>query len=143
MKSVFFLHLYFYISLLFMGKLSAILMSFTILFQSFGLDFNDFTNFPKLISHLSSHIEEGDDVSDFMNLHYGTDVEKHKNKHSEHKELPFKHQHSDTHLQLVYVLNICSLEMIAVENIYENKNFHYGSTFSNNYIKRLFQPPQK
>lgn len=126
-----------------MGKLSAILMSFTILFQSFGLEYNDIAKFPTLLFHMSSHIEEGDSLGDFMNLHYGTNVETHQNKHNEHKELPFKHQHSDAHLQLVYVLNFSSLEINTFEKQFENKNYYYTKSFSNSYPNRLFQPPQK
>lgn len=118
-------------------------MSLTILFQSFGLEFRDFAKFPTLLTHLSAHIEEGDNLSSFMDMHYGVNAETHQDKHNEHKELPFKHQHSDTHLQLIYVINLSYVEMMTVENMYENKIFHYLKTVPNTYINRLFQPPQK
>ena len=49
-------------------KLGAILLSFTILFQSFNFEINDVFKFSTLIDHLSSHIDEGDDVADFLDL---------------------------------------------------------------------------
>lgn len=118
-------------------------MSLTILFQSFGLDVEDIVKFPTLVKHFSSHLEQGDTLSSFMDLHYGVNVETHQNKHNEHKELPFKHQHTDTHFQLVYVVNFNNIEMTASEIMFENKNFHYKKAFSNSYTNRLFQPPQK
>jgi hypothetical protein len=126
-----------------MGKLSAILLSFTILFQSFGIEFNDIAKFPTLIKHISCHIEEGDNLANFMDLHYGSSADFHKNKHNEHKQLPFKHHCGDSHFHPVYVLNFSNLEIMSSTKIFEDKNFYYQKTFLNSYTTRFFQPPQK
>lgn len=118
-------------------------MSFSILSQSFVLEINDISKFPTLLKHLVCHYEDGDNLADFMDLHYGNNIKTHESKHNEHKDLPFKHQHSDNHFQLVYVVNFNNLEITSSEKSYESKNFHYIKTFSNTHINRLFQPPQK
>lgn len=107
------------------------------------MEINDVYKFPTLVKHVVCHYEDGDNLADFMDLHYGNNIKTHDNKHNEHKDLPFKHQHSDNHLQLVYVVNFNNFNMIASENRYESKNFHYTKIFSNSYTNRLFQPPQK
>jgi hypothetical protein len=126
-----------------MGKFGAIILSLSILFQSAGLELNDMYKIPLFITHLSNHIDEGDNFSDFMDLHYGTDVESHKNKHQEHKELPFKHQHNDTHMHIVYALHAPKIELSSLENIFENKIFYYKKPFISTYENSFFQPPQK
>jgi hypothetical protein len=126
-----------------MGKFSAIFMSLTILFQSLGIEFSDIVKYPTLVKHVICHIEQGDDLSDFMDLHYGSNIKPHQNKHNEHKELPFKHQHTDTHLQLVFIVNTGNIEIKSSENSYQTNNFLYSKSFFNNYTNRFFQPPQK
>lgn len=126
-----------------MGKIGAIILSFTILFQSFSFEPGDVYNFSTFINHVSSHIESGDNFADFIDLHYGDKANSHQNKHKEHQDLPFKHQHVDSQMQLVFVFNSLNIDLYMKEMGFENKNFNYKEPFSNQYTYNFFQPPQK
>jgi hypothetical protein len=126
-----------------MNKIGALLLSFTILFQSFNFDFNDIYKLPTFVNHIKCHIENGDNFSDFMDLHYGAKSTTHQNKHKEHQNLPFKHQHIDAHSLLVYVLNQVNYKLNLREVNLVSKNFNYSEPFSIQFIYSFFQPPQK
>jgi len=124
-------------------KLGVLLMSFTILFQSFNFEISDAFKFSTLIDHLAIHMEEGDGIDDFLDLHYGDKVDLHKDQHKEHRELPFKQHHMDVNIHYVNTVfeekNLSSfIEMNAVEN-----NFTYKNPYTNSFINNFFQPPQK
>ena len=87
-----------------MFKLTVFILSFTILAQSASFDIIDITKFSTFFTHINNHIDDGDDFADFIDLHYGNKIDLHQNKHKEHKELPFKHQHIDSNLKFVFVL---------------------------------------
>ena len=101
-----------------MGKIGAIILSFTILFQSFSFEPGDVYNFSTFINHVSSHIESGDNFADFIDLHYGDKANSHQNKHKEHQDLPFKHQHVDSQMQLVFVFNSLNIDLYMKESKY-------------------------
>jgi len=124
-------------------KLTAFILSFTILAQSASFDIIDITKFSTFITHINNHIEEGDDFADFIDLHYGNKIDLHQNKHKEHKELPFKHQHIDSNFQFVFVLDTYNLNISSTENRFKLNNFNYKEPTSNLYINNFFQPPQK
>jgi len=124
-------------------KLTAFILSFTILAQSASFDIIDITKFSTFFTHINNHIEEGDNFSDFMDLHYGSKIDLHQNKHKEHKELPFKHQHIDSNFQFVFVLDTYNLNISSPEDRFKLNNFNYEEPTSNLYINNFFQPPQK
>ena len=126
-----------------MGKIGALIISFTILFQSFNFEFEDVNKFPVFFNHISSHIESGDSFSDFIDLHYGNKLKDHKDKHKEHKQLPFKHQHLDSCSQLVFVLNDLKFDINFSETGFVYKYFLYKESSTNKCIYSFFQPPQK
>ena len=126
-----------------MFKLTAFILSFTILAQSASFDIIDITKFSTFFTHINNHIDEGDDFADFIDLHYGNKIDLHQNKHKEHKELPFKHQHIDSNFQFVFVLYSHNLNISSPENRFKLNNFNYKEPTSNLYINNFFQPPQK
>ena len=126
-----------------MGKIGAFILSFTILFQSFNFEIDDVYKLPTLINHITCHIENGDSFGNFIDLHYGNDKKSHQEKHKEHKDLPFKHQHSDSHVQLIYVMSSSNFDFNFSETRFENGKFTYKNLFSNQYINNFLQPPQK
>lgn len=126
-----------------MGKTGAFILSFTILFQSFSFEAGDVYNFSTFINHVNSHIKNGDNFADFIDLHYGNKANSHQDKHKEHPDLPFKHHHVDSQMQLAFVLNNLNLDLNVKEIGFENRNFNYKEPFSNQYIYNFFQPPQK
>jgi len=126
-----------------MIKISTIILSFTILFQSLDFKIGDFKELPTLIDHLASHLETGDSLSDFISLHYGSLSNKHKTKHKEHQKLPFKHQNLDSHFQLDYFLQANNIEIFSSEITFEKRKFTYKEPSVNLFANRFFQPPQK
>jgi len=124
-------------------KLTAFILSFTILAQSASFDIIDITKFSTFFTHINNHIDDGDDFADFIDLHYGNKIDLHQNKHKEHKELPFKHQHIDSNFQFVFVLDTYNLNISSPEDRFKLNNFNYEEPTSNLYINNFFQPPQK
>lgn len=126
-----------------MAKLGVFILSFTMLFQSFNFEVGDMYGIPTFINHVSEHVKSGDNFADFIDLHYGNKTTSHQDKHKEHKDLPFKHQHTDTHVQLLFVLNNLKFDVSVAEIGYITENFSYNEPTSNQYINNFFQPPQK
>jgi hypothetical protein len=126
-----------------MLKLSTFVLSFTILIQSFNFDVSDISNISVLTNHISDHLDRGDNLIDFIDLHYGNKLKSHQDKHSEHQKLPFKHQHIDNSSLLLYIINSDNLKINSIESTIMVHNFNYKEPTSNLYINRFFQPPQK
>ncbi|GGK49763.1 MULTISPECIES: hypothetical protein [Flavobacteriaceae] len=126
-----------------MTKISAIILSLTILFQSFNFDLEDLNNIPALADHISCHLDSGDSFVDFFEMHYGSESNNHEQEHKEHKELPFKHQHLESHFQMVYILCVQNYPFNFNEVKLETNNFTYKEPTTNLFINNLFQPPQK
>lgn len=126
-----------------MQKLLVIILSSTILFQSFSFEITDFSRMPTLLEHLISHAESGDDFSDFITKHYGSEANTHKNEHKEHKELPFKHKHLESHFQHLYTIFSQDVVISFKEITFKENKFSYTEPFSISYVNNLLQPPQK
>ena len=126
-----------------MNKILVIILSFTILFQSFNLDFSDFGKIPTLVNHVVCHFETGDSFSDFISMHYGSEINTHKNEHNEHNELPFKHSHFEIHFQDVYALFSEPIFISFKEIAFKENKFAYNEPTSNSFVNSFLQPPQK
>ena len=126
-----------------MLKISAVILSFTILFQSFSLEIEDFNNLPVLVDHIASHLNEGDSLAEFIALHYGSELNKHEQEHKEHKELPFKHHHLESHFQMVFILCVHNYPLPFSEIKIDTNNFEYKEPITKSFINNFFQPPQK
>ena len=126
-----------------MNKIAAIILSFTILIQSFTFDLLDIDKFPALVNHFIDHYESGDGISDFLTMHYGDKANFHEKDHNEHKQLPFKHQHLDAQFQLTFIF--CANDFIVKSNeTFSNKDiFSYKETSTNFILPNIFQPPQR
>ena len=125
-----------------MYKISSVILSFTMLFQSFNLDLDDFKMLPVFVDHVKCHLKMGDNFGDFISLHYGEEMGKHKEEHKEHDKLPFKHGHLEAHSQLVYTLH-SENDILCLKETYLKKNkFSYIETSSNLFVTNFFQPPQ-
>ncbi|WP_111707530.1 hypothetical protein [Lutibacter citreus] len=126
-----------------MYKIAAILLSFTILIQSFNFDLEDFNKMPSLVNHFVSHYEKGDSISDFITMHYGDKANYHEKEHKDHKELPFKHQHLDSHFQLAYIFYTNNLSVLNNELFSKKDIFSYKESLTNSISLSIFQPPQR
>lgn len=125
-----------------MNKVVAFLLAVTVLFQSSNFDINDLQKIPILVNHLSCHFEEGDSLSEFVSMHYGSTTNSHEKDHKEHKELPFKHEHVDSHFQLAFVIHVNQFPLEVVENTHDIKNFIYKEPLTSLVVQNFFQPPK-
>lgn len=126
-----------------MNKISVVILSISILIQSFNIEFDDFSLMPDLINHIRCHFETGDSFSEFVSMHYGSDINKHEYEHNEHDKLPFKQDQLESHFQFVYTL--CAENDIDYfnETLLSKDKFSYSESASKLFGNTLFQPPQK
>jgi len=125
-----------------MIKFFAMLLSSIVLIQSVHFDVNDIAKIPNLLDHVVYHIGYGENISDFMNQHYGSLRDVHKEKHDSHKNLPFKHQHVESHFQMVYIVSEVIVEFNIKEDQIQSNNFTYCEPISNLFSHSFFQPPK-
>ncbi len=126
-----------------MHKISVVILSFSILFQSFSFDLDDFDMLPTLVNHIKCHLEIGDNFGDFITMHYGSELNNHKDEHKEHDKLPFKHEHLEAHFQIDYAL-YTDPDMVYLKDVSFKKNrFSYKDPSTNLFVTTFFQPPQK
>lgn len=125
-----------------MYKIASILLTFTILFQSFSFDLEDINKIPTLINHISCHIEKGDSLGDFLSMHYGGEASSHEKDNNEHQKLPFKHQHLDSHFQIVFIFNPSIFNVDKREPIFEKEIFNYKESSTIFIQSSIFQPPK-
>lgn len=126
-----------------MSQIGAFILSFTILFQSFNFEIDDIYKLSTFLNHITCHIENGDNFGDFIDLHYGNKSNSHQEKHKEHKNLPFKHQHLDSHVQLLFLINDFKFDVSHPVKGFSTKNFMYKEPSSNQFTNNFLQPPQK
>ena len=126
-----------------MHKLTVIILSITILLQSFNFEVKDFNKIPTLLDHITCHFNTGDSLADFISMHYGSEANMHKDAHKEHKELPFKQKHLETSFQYVYMIFLEGFSGSFKEIAFRKNNFAYNEPTSNLFINSFFQPPQK
>lgn len=126
-----------------MHKLTVIILSITILLQSFNFEVKDFNKIPTLLDHITCHFNTGDSFADFISMHYGSEVNMHKDVHKEHKELPFKQKHLETSFQYVYMIFSNDIFSSFNELTFAENKFAYNEATSNSFLNSIFQPPQK
>lgn len=126
-----------------MIKTWSFVLSLTILLQSFSFDVSDFSKFSTLANHLSCHFDKGDSFNDFIELHYGSISNSHENEHKEHGELPFKHQHTDTHYQMAFVIFSPIYPIYQLDIVTQRNNFTYKEPCTTLFIHNFFQPPKQ
>lgn len=76
-------------------KLTAFILSITMLIQGMSITYNDILNLDKFMEHAKFHKEQyGDNFLEFLSKHYGELKEQHSKEHqeekSEHEQLPFQ-----------------------------------------------------
>jgi hypothetical protein len=123
-------------------KLAAIILSCTILIQSFNFDISDIQKISNLLEHLDCHFEEGDTIDDFIAIHYSGDENAPKTEHEKHQELPFKHQHLDAHSQIVFIVSANEFFGYYQESFLVNTKFTYKEPSTSLFVNKFFQPPQ-
>lgn len=115
-----------------------------ILFQSLNINFEDVSKFSALLEHASYHQKTyGDSFFDFLSEHYGDAAVQHEGAHSEHDNLPFKHDHqSCCHANTSFTLQ--NLDFVATCALFVEIpfNFSYRESISLFEKPTLFQPPR-
>ena len=125
-----------------MFKSLAVIVSISILFQSFPLQLGDFYKLPDLVNHISQHIEKNDSLTDFIAMHYGCELKNHNNEHKEHQKLPFKHINFDSHIQLVIIPSFIENSDSQLENSFKKPSYHYSEPLAHLVSNYIFQPPR-
>ena len=126
-----------------MFKSLAVILSFTILFQSVSMQLGDFDKISNLFNHLSQYFEKGDSLTDFIEMHYGCELNNHKNEHKEHQKLPFKHQNLESHIQLVFIPSTFTSRNLQVEISSKAIGFNYCEPLAHLFSNYIFQPPRQ
>ena len=129
-------------------KWSALILSFVILVQSFGLRINDVIQIDEFIEHAQFHnAHYGDNLFVFISKHYGELKANHEKAHeeeqSEHDKLPFQHK---VHMVQMLVFSVVSPQYIELKSpeFYKHKrhDFYYQELYSSQYLEGFFQPPK-
>ena len=128
-------------------RLSSIILSLVVLIQSFNFDIDDFYKITNFVNDINCHINSGEGFTDFMADHYSNSSNSHEHKgnlheHEKHGELPFKHQHTDNHLQLVFVFFSNDYASHSEDFSEMNENFNYKEPSTNLVTNSFFQPPR-
>ena len=127
-----------------MSKLIAILYASLILFQSLNISFEDVSKFSVLLDHASYHKEVyGDSFFDFLSEHYGEASVGYDIDHSEHEDLPFKHEHKTCcHVNTSFTLQNYEFVGSYTSIIEIPLNFFYKESTSSFVKPSVFQPPR-
>lgn len=130
-----------------MTKISSIILSFIILFQSVKLDLCDFNKLNNFVADVNCHLQSGESFAEFIADHYSEIVGSHVHKgelheHEEHGELPFKHQHAEHQIQLVYVFFSNEYASYYEDIISNINNVVYKEPSTNLFSDSFFQPPR-
>ena len=128
-------------------KIPSVILSFIILFQSINFDLCDFNKLHNFVVDVNCHLESGESFTEFIADHYSNFSNSHEHKgelheDEEHGELPFKHQHVEHQIQLVYVFFSTEFESYNDDFVNRTNNFSYEEPSSKLFINNFFQPPR-
>lgn len=123
----------------------AIFYALLILLQSLNISFEDVSKFSALFEHAAFHQETyGDSFLDFIAEHYGMASADYKIDHSEHKDLPFKHDHKTCcHVNTSFILHHFDFVASYPSFIEIPFNFFYEESTSLFEKPSVFQPPKQ
>ena len=97
-----------------------------------------------LMEHASYHQETyGDSFLDFLSEHYGNASIEHENEHSEHDDLPFKHDHKTCcHVNTSFTIQNFEFVTSYTSFVEIPFNFFYKESTSLFEKPAVFQPPK-
>ena len=125
-------------------RLTSILLSGLLLFQSLHLGIPDLAQLDELLEHAQYHHQQyGDSFLTFLTKHYGEQKPEHQQEHQEHEQLPFQHlPHQYTGHMHYYMIQ--RFLWIGPSEIQESQLhlFHYHLRTPGVFEKGVFQPPR-
>lgn len=113
-----------------MKKAIVIIVSFLILIQSMQIKPIDVLSIDDLFVHINEHLNEGNNIFEFYNLHFGKEAKDHIPKDCNHNQLPFHHQFDSNHVFLSHTF-------MPLKNS-DNTDFYPKKTASFYYINHYF-----
>ena len=105
------------------------------------VDLQDLSKISMLVNHYREHLAKAEvSFSDFIELHYGKQADRHDKEHG-HKSLPFK-SHACSFIQ-PFAFNEGTIlsEEIPVTDTFRQSNF-YLSVFRSSFTVSIWQPPR-
>ena len=125
----------------------SILLSALVLLQGLNLHLSDILELHALLEHIEHHQSSyGDDLSSFLEKHYGTkkaehDQEEHQNG-GNHENLPFKDQACHSPGPTMIVLAFSPIRNVFSDDIMPRPSYHYQESYSFLDHTDIFQPPR-
>ncbi|WP_224483402.1 hypothetical protein [Robertkochia aurantiaca] len=126
-----------------MSRCISIWLAGILLLQGAGISSGDLLQIEELIEHAAYHAETyDDDLFEFFAKHYGSLEEDHRQEHSDHEQLPLKHQHC-SHINWIFVRESgLEIPLLTKSPAAIRDNFHYENSYSLINISSIFQPPK-
>lgn len=105
------------------------------------IDLQDLSKVSMLVNHYREHLAKAEvSFSDFLELHYGKQADRHDKEHG-HKSLPFK-SHACSFIQPFSFGEVTALsDEIPVTDTFRQSNF-YLSVFRSSFTVSIWQPPR-
>lgn len=125
-----------------MLKVYSIFLASAILFQSFSFDLKDVSEIAVLVHHLTYHLEQGEEIDDFISQHYGNRTIEHNDVNNEHERLPFRHLHVDSQCSIVFIINKQFFLIKLNEDELLNTRFFYIERIIKLFESNFFKPPR-
>jgi hypothetical protein len=130
-----------------MHKIIAVLISSTILLNSFQIGIAGLSQAGELLEHMQYHSDNyGDNFSAFLSKHYGKLKDDHNKNHKEerqkHKQLPF-HQEISQQIFSVFLMPKQERPVLEKSQIkYRSACFFYKESSSHYNPEKLLHPPR-
>ena len=125
----------------------SILLSALVLMQGLNLHLSDILELSALLEHIEHHQSSyGDDLSSFLDKHYGAkktehDKEEHQNG-GNHEKLPFKDRACHSPGNTMIVLAVSPIRKLISDGILPRPSYHYQESYSFLDHTDIFQPPR-
>jgi hypothetical protein len=130
------------------NRFIAFILSFALLFQSFGLSTDLISKITEVVEHAKFHnAEYGDNLMVFISKHYGELMAEHDDEHHEdegqHEKLPFKQTPNFIcGISLAFLSHTTELPDPPVKESYIH-TFFYKSALTSSFTDRRLRPPRR
>ncbi len=121
----------------------SISLSVLLLIQSLNFGAADILSFDELIEHAQVHSEDyGDSFFVFLTKHYGSQKEEHSASHEGHENLPFRHDHNQSAVNL-FVPEYFETPQIKNPLVSQQQVIYFQTNiYTSLDTQNIFQPPR-